>query len=426
MNAQERVGRAQSAKGRLDSPFPADKPVAKEPSAHSVALFTGGHDRSYALGLASSLRERGIALEVIGSDNVDAPEFHGDPGLAFLNLRGDQSENAPASEKVRRLLTYYWRLLNYAATAKPRVFHVLWNNKFEVFDRTLLMLYYRAMGRRVVLTAHNVNAAKRDGHDNALNRLSLRCQYSLADCIFVHTQKMKQELSDDFGVPAEKIQVIPFGINNTSPNTALDRVGARDRLGIPEYSRTVLFFGQIAPYKGLEYLVEAVQEIIPSDAAFRLVIAGKVKKGHEDYWKDVDKRLESSPLAGAVVKHIRHIPDEDVEVYFKAADVLAVPYTEIFQSGVPFLAYSFGLPVIATDVGALREDIVEGKTGYICPPRDSKALGETISQFFEGPLGRDCSEVQTQIKEYANKRYSWQTVARLTESVYGRLSPTID
>ena len=54
---------------------------------------------------------------------------------------------------------YYAKLIRYAATAKPKIFHILWNNKFESFDRTLLMLYYRFLGKRIVLTAHNVNAA---------------------------------------------------------------------------------------------------------------------------------------------------------------------------------------------------------------------------------------------------------------------------
>ena len=91
------------------------------------------------------------------------------------------------SGKAVRLSTYYLRLLKYAVVAKPRIFHILWNNKFELFDRTLLMLYYRLLGRRVVLTAHNVNAAKRDGRDSLLNRLTLWVQYRLSDHIFVHT-----------------------------------------------------------------------------------------------------------------------------------------------------------------------------------------------------------------------------------------------
>ncbi len=95
---------------------------------------------------------------------------------------------------------YYAKLIRYAATAKPRIFHILWNNKFELFDRTLLMLYYKLLGKKIVFTVHNVNAGRRDSKDTRLNRLTLRIQYRLADHIFVHTEKMKRELIEEFGV----------------------------------------------------------------------------------------------------------------------------------------------------------------------------------------------------------------------------------
>src|SRR5207249_5440514 len=125
-------------------------------------------------------------------------ELHRTPLLTFLNLRGDQATAAPLCRKVARILAYYARLITYVLRAEPRIFHILWNNKFELIDRTLLMLYYKIMGERLVLTAHNVNARKRDGGDSLLNRLSLRIQYSLSDHIVVHTERMKGELVSDF------------------------------------------------------------------------------------------------------------------------------------------------------------------------------------------------------------------------------------
>ena len=122
-----------------------------------------------------------------------------------------------------------------------------------------------------------------------------------------------------------------------------------------------------------------------------------------------------------IIERIEHIPDEEVELYFKAADVLIVPYVHIFQSGVPFLAYSFGLPVIATDVGSLREDIVEGRTGFVCQPRDSSDLARTIDKYFESELFRDLENRRLEIKEYANERYSWNKVAAITTAVYSNL-----
>src|SRR5438552_16275207 len=107
----------------------------------------------------------------------------------------------------------------------------------------------------MVFTAHNVNIRKRDCTDTWLNRLSLRIQYQLSDHIFVHTERMKAELVSDFAVTADKVSVIPFGINNTVPNTDMTPADAKRLLGIPDGDKTILCYGQIAPYKGLEYLI---------------------------------------------------------------------------------------------------------------------------------------------------------------------------
>ncbi len=99
-------------------------------------------------------------MDIIGSDELDCPEFHGHEGVSFLNLRGDQRPDACVMAKALRLSMYYVGLIRYAVTARPRIFHILWNNKFEYFDRTLLMLYYKLLGKRIVLTVHNVNAGE--------------------------------------------------------------------------------------------------------------------------------------------------------------------------------------------------------------------------------------------------------------------------
>src|SRR5215475_3050340 len=142
----------------------------------TVSLLTAGRDKPYALGLASELMAREIPIDFIGSTLVDAPEFHTTPLVNFLHLR-DQRPAASFLSKVFRVLAYYVRLISYAAQSKPKIFHILWNNKFQLFDRTLLMLYYRMLGKKIVFTAHNVNAGKRDSNDSYLNRLSLKIQY---------------------------------------------------------------------------------------------------------------------------------------------------------------------------------------------------------------------------------------------------------
>lgn len=401
------------------SSAPADKQEESAPVERPlIGLLTGCHDRSYAHGLAISLAETGARVELIGGDSLDGGAIGRNDNIRFLNLRGDQSEDAPLAAKIFRLGRYYVRLLVYAARTRAGVLHILWNNKFEHFDRTLLMLFYRLCGRKVVLTAHNVNAAKRDGYDSWLNRRTLAMQYRLSRHVFVHTDKMRAELESDFAVPSDKISVIPFGLNDTSPRTELSGEQARERLGIGTDEFVLLFFGQIAPYKGLSYLIEAFPAICRRLPHIRLVIAGKVKRGSEDYWQDVESMLSESESREQVLCRIEHIPDEDIEVYFKSADALVVPYVQISQSGVPFLAYSFGLPVLATDVGSLREEITEGETGFVCEPCNAAALESMITRYAKSELYHELAQRRPAIAEGARERHSWARVADITRAVY--------
>jgi len=395
------------------------------PSTLRISLLTGGDDKPYALGMASALVAQDISIDFIGSDKVDAPELHTTPLLNFLNLRGDQRENVSLRRKVMRILAYYGRLVRYAASARPPIFHILWNNKFDFIDRVLLMLYYRLLGKKVVFTAHNVNAAKRDSRDSFLNRLSLRIQYGLSHHIFVHTEQMQSELVAEFGVSKSKTSVIPFGINNTAPVTEITPSQAKQRVGAGPEHKTALFFGQIAPYKGLKYLINAFSNLATKDESYRLIIAGKVKKGHAEYWDEIKRQMMHYGVQNQIIERIEHIPDEEIELYFKAADALIVPYVHIFQSGLPFLAYSFGLPVIATDVGSLRQDIVEGRTGFVCRPEDSSDLARTIDKYFESELFNDLENRRLDIRQYANERYSWGKVAEITTAVYYNLVPSL-
>ena len=387
-----------------------------------VSLLTGGQDRHYSYGLTMGLIGHGVHLDFVGSDELDGPELHNTAMLRFLNLRGSQKRSAPMAEKVRRVAMFYGRLIAYAAAAKTDVFHILWNNKVEPFDRTLLMLYYRALGRKVVLTAHNVNSGRRDSKDTWLNRLTLKTQYRLCDQIFVHTDKMKQELVAEFGVAETAVTVIPYGINNAVPNTSLTSADAKKHFGIDPGDKTLLAFGNIGPYKGLEYLAAAFDQLLAKDPSYRLLVAGTPKPGAAAYWQQIAAQLEPHVRSGRVLLNIRHIPDRETELFFKAADLLVLSYRDIFQSGVLFLGYSFGLPVVASDVGSLREDVIEGQTGFVCKPEDPRDIATATERYFSSELFRNLPARRRDIKAFVEARHSWDTVAAITHDVYASVS----
>ncbi len=401
-------------------------PDLDQATALKMALLTGGVDRPYAFGLAMALVEKNVQIDMIGSDAIDSPEMHSTANLRFVNLWPGRSSKATPISKFWRTARHYISLIRYAAGARPRVFHILWNSKVQFFDRILLMLYYKALGKKIALTAHNVNQARRDSRDTWLNRITLRIQYHLADHIFVHTQRMKEELLNDFAVADQFVTVIRHPINNAFPDTSLTSSQAKSRLGLCESDKAILCIGKIKPYKGIELLLPAFQELVSGDQHYRLIIAGEVQKGHDKYLDVLMQAMPAEIEKDRIILKTQFIPDEEMEIYLKAADVLVLPYKDIFQSGVLFLGYSFGLPVIVTDVGSFREEIVEGKTGYLCKPGDPADLARAIADYFSSSLYRNLGMTRLAIKEHARVHHSWGAVAHLTRSAYERMLGSAD
>jgi glycosyltransferase involved in cell wall biosynthesis len=386
-----------------------------------VALLTAGKDPHYALGLAPALADAGIELELVG--NSDMEKFPGvrHSKITFFNLRGDQRAEAALFRKICRILVYYARLVRFSWQSRSDLFHILWPNKFVYFDRTLLNIYYRALGKKLVFTAHNVNTEARDQRDSAINRLTLKIQYRLMHHVFVHTQSMKSDLTTFYGVPSEKVTVVTFPVNNVTPNTCVTREDARKRLQISPIEKTILFFGNIAPYKGLEDLIRALPVLRRTMGSFRVLVVGSVKSGEREYFEQMQELIRVCGVSDLVDQRIEYLPEDQVELYFKAADLLVLPYRRIFQSGVLLLSYGFGLPVVAADSGSLREEIIEGETGFVCRQSDPADLADKIYCYFNSPLFAELDTRRSWIIRHANEHYSWERLAAGTCKVYERL-----
>jgi glycosyltransferase involved in cell wall biosynthesis len=274
------------------------------------------------------------------------------------------------------------------------------------------------MVKRLIFTAHDINYRNLIGRDTLINRLSLKFMYNIVDHLIVHTERMKKELIDNYHIEESKISTIPFGINVVMPKTDLTGAQAKARLNLEHVEKNILFFGNIAPYKGLEYLIRALAHLKREYKDIKLIIAGRIKVGCNAYWENILKLIDEHKLENNVIKRIEYIPEEEAEVYFKAADVLILPYKKIFQSGVIYTSYYFGLPVIATDVGSLGEDIVEGKTGFVCRPEDPQDLTDKISLYFQSDLFRNLEESRRTIFKYAVENHSWERTGDRTYTVY--------
>jgi D-inositol-3-phosphate glycosyltransferase len=387
-----------------------------------VALLTGGQDPPYARGLLRELLARGIHVACIGSDELVNCQIGDTAHLEFHNLVGSQQPDH-LLPKIWRVLRYYGRLMAFAACTDARIFHILWFRKFPWAERTLLNAYFKILGKKLLFTAHNIDGRARDGRRRSLiDQLSLRFLYRTVDHILVHTAQMKNELVENFNVVEDRVTVVPFGINDVIAPATESRCVAKQKLGFRPDEGVLLFFGNIAPYKGVEDLIGALANLRAERKRFTLLLAGPVKdKSCESYWSKLETLIDELRLSGHVRKEVRYIPDKDVGLFFKGSDVLVLPYRRVYQSGVLALSYAQGLPVIAADVGSLRDDIIEGETGLVFRSGDVLDLAAKIRTYFASDLFKDLVMRGPDIREYGVKRFSWTRNAERTCEVYEKL-----
>jgi D-inositol-3-phosphate glycosyltransferase len=254
------------------------------------------------------------------------------------------------------------------------------------------------------------------------HKISLRFFYKIVDQIFVHTPQMKRELVEQFDIAESKVTVVPFGINEVIRSALVSQSEARQQLGLNLNDKTLLFFGNIAPYKGVEDLLRALARLVSEEGPFTLLLAGRVKdRGCEAYWLRLENLIEELRLAKYIRKEIRYVPDTEVGLLFRASDVSVLPYRRVYQSGVVALSYAQGVPVIASDVGSLKTDIVEGQTGLVFRSGDVPDLANKIRAYFASDLFKNLEAKRRRIRAYGAEKFSWARNGELTAAVYERL-----
>jgi glycosyltransferase involved in cell wall biosynthesis len=389
----------------------------------TVVLLTGGQDASYVRGLVRELAARDVRVILVGHAELAAAAEERNDRVDFRNMVGSLDPDDGLLGKAWRVLSYYARLLVFAARTSETLFHILWFRKFPLVERLILIAYFKFLRKKLVFTAHNVDdRARNSNRTTFLNRLSLTFLYRTVDHVFVHTPKMKHELVEAFGVAEDKVTVVPFGINDVVPVARKTRSEARRQLGLGSDEKVLLFFGNIAPYKGVDDLLRALASLVHAGDRFTLILAGAVKdRSCETYWATLESLIEELQLTKYVRKEIRYIPDADVGLFFKAADVSVLPYRRVYQSGVLALSYAQGVPVIAADVGSIREDVLEDETGLLFRPGDVGDLAAKIQTYFASDLFKHRETRERSISDYGIQRFSWGINADRTCAVYERV-----
>lgn len=262
----------------------------------------------------------------------------------------------------------------------------------------------RRAGVRVVFVCHNVLPHERSWVDGALIRLGLRA----ADAYIVQSETDRAALETLY--PSRPFELTPHPAYTFFAEGGIDRSQARRRLGVD--GPVVLFFGLVRRYKGLDVLLRAVAQA-RARVPLQLLVAGEFYEKRSTYEALVD-RLE---LRDAVRFEDRYIPNEEVETFFRAADVVVLPYRNATQSGIVQIALAFERPVIVTRVGGLPEAVRPGETGEVVAAEDPQALAAALVDFFSGDAA---TRMQPHLRG-ADAAFSWDAMASAVDSLACRL-----
>ncbi len=279
-------------------------------------------------------------------------------------------------------------------------------SSFPLFVLLMLYLIKYFRGSKVVVTVHNVISHE----EYFATKLVLRKIYNFADRLIVHAEQNRNELIEYFNVYEKKIKVVFHGNYQFANEMFNESLHIRKT---EEFN--ILFFGFIREYKGLDTLIQATRKVVDRFPNVVLNIAGQPKESFERYQNLIDK-LNLSKKVGLFLEYISF---ESIQEFFHKADVVVLPYKRISQSGIVFMAYAFGRPVISTNVGGLPEVVEHNKSGYVVDPENPDKLAEAIIRLIKDPKLKQKFGIYA--KELSEEKYSWTVIAANTIELYKSL-----
>ncbi len=366
-----------------------------------LCVIANGFQEDYMLHYLDSIAGKVDQIDFIGSSIYPKEKIH--PSINFHNFHGGGIQNQSFIKKVRRVSIYYFSLVRFFLQ-KPRegIIHIQWL-RFNILDGIILPIIFKLFGYKIVYTVHNIVPHDRD---TAFKRMVFKIIYKINWKLVVHTEYIKTRLSEDFGIEDEKIAVIHHGVYEVKDEALIIKnQDAKIKLNINPDAILILFFGYIKKYKGLDLLLEAFS-MTNISSNIHLIIAGRVD---EDYKQTLDK-LRIKYKVNNIQFIIRRIEEEELPVLFGAADLTVLPYREASQSGVLFMSYAYGVPVIVPDIGGFPHDVVDGKTGLIFRSEDVESLKEKLEEFISRKQVNQLYS-QKEISNYARENYSWEKSA---------------
>jgi glycosyltransferase involved in cell wall biosynthesis len=325
---------------------------------------------------------------------------------------------ARRGQRAVRLLSAWVGLTRYLSELKPDIVQF---SKIGFPFEAIFLAQMRRRGLTLTQICHEFEL--RENQRGPFSALTVRAYadiYRNFSAIFFHARENCEKFLSLFPfVENKRTHIIPHGnsswlLKHFPQNHNWDTL--RHRYSLKPRQPVVLFFGLLAPSKGIQDLVEAFVLVRRSSEA-KLIIAGYPTKHFNT--EELKQKIADLDLTDHVILDTRYIPLEEVGALMGLATVAVYPYRSSTQSGALQVAYTFGRPVVATTVGGLPEAVEHGRSGFLVPANSPLQLAETILKLVTN------HELAKIMGEYARHlsgtRFSWRSVARQIVRVYDQL-----
>ena len=188
----------------------------------------------------------------------------------------------------------------------------------------------------------------------------------------------------------------------------VEKSTAKEKLGLNENGKYLLFFGFVRKYKGLDIMLEVMADKRIQDLGVKLIVAGEFYDNKEEYITQIN----SLNISDYVILRTDFILEDQVKDYFCASDMITQTYRTATQSGVTQIAYHFEKPMLVTSVGGLAEIVPHNKVGYVCDI-NTKQIADYIVEFYTENKEKEFSDNTKEEK----KRFTWKVLVEGIDSL---------
>ncbi len=371
----------------------------------------GGHRGNdfYDFGLCKALSEANVDLTFYTCDETDLDQkfnfrfqtnkcFNRIYGKDFILIRG---------------IRYFRGALKMIADAKRKksklvhlhIYHFAWREFF-------LLWLFRRNNFKVVATIHDVEDFQKYGSE--INTAKYKKFEKRIDRIIVHSDFAKSSLEKYFPeFSADKIHQVPHGDTDFLFTDDCTVTEARQKLNLPIDKQLILFFGQIKKVKGLDVLLRAFALLRKINQNVQLVVAGPTWKVDEEEFLDI---ISENKMENDCIMRMEYIANELIPFYFRAADIVALPYRKIYSSGVMIRSLDYASAIVASDLDVFKNVIHDGKNGILFQSENAEDLSKKMLSLLADKLLQE--KLRIAAKKTADEKFGWKLIGEKVKAIY--------